>query len=245
MPRKPRERCSVESHCVTARREADQRFRSEPQVTDTASRTARCNPREAMVHRIVLATVLAGAVVVASAQVPLQADADSMRAKLAFISETGDRATDESRRPAKTSFTEREVNAYLNVYGPTFLPDGLTGPGINFDESGRVAARGIVDLDAVRLSRQRDWLDPMAYMTGMVDFTATGVVTSANGKGVALLESATLAGISVPASVVWELVRYYTTVLEASTGFDLEEPFELPANIERVLFEPGRATVVQ
>jgi len=233
----------VEGQCVTAGREADHRLRSEIQITDRPNRTAGRNSREAMVHRFVLAAVLA--VAVASAQAPLQADAESMRAKLAVISETGDHPPDENLRPVRTSFTDREVNAYLEVYGPTFLPRGLTNPQIGIGDPGRVTARGIVDLDAVRLSRRRDWLDPMAYMTGLIGFTATGVVTGSNGKGVASFESATLAGISVPKSVVQELVLYYTTTSEAPNGFNLDEPFKLPANIQSVLFEPGRATIIQ
>ena len=198
-----------------------------------------------MLRRFVLAAVLASAVAVASAQAPSQADAESMRAKLAFIDETADRPRDENPRPVRTSFTDREVNAYLKVYGPTFLPHGLIEPQIDIGGPGRVTARGLVDLDAVRLSRQRDWLDPMAYLSGLLEFTATGVVTGSNGKAVTSFESATLAGISVSKSIVQELVRYYTTSPEWPNGFGLDEPVELPANIQSVLFEPGRATIIQ
>jgi hypothetical protein len=183
--------------------------------------------------------------VVASAQAPSQADAESMRAKLAFIEEAADRPPAESPQPVRTSFSDREVNAYLNVYGPSFLPDGVVDPQIEIGDAGRVFARGLVDLDAVRLSRQRDWLDPMAYLSGLLDFTATGVVTGSNGKAMASFESATLAGISVSTSIVRELVRFYTTTPERPNGFDLNEPVDLPANIKSVFFEPGRATVIQ
>ena len=206
---------------------------------------ARLAARELAVHRFVLAAALAYAVVVVSAQTPLQADADSMRAKVALIVETGDRPRDEVLRPVHTSITERELNAYLKLYGPTFLPHGLNDPQLGIGDAGRVIARGIVDLDAVRLSRQRDWLDPMAYMTGLLEFTATGVVSSSNGKGMASFESATLADISVPKSVVQELVRYYTTTPERPNGLNLDEPVELPANIQSILLELGRATIIQ
>lgn len=196
-------------------------------------------------HRLVLTAVLACAVAPASAQPPLQAAADSMRAKLAFVSETGDRPPDRDLQPVRTSFTDSEVNAYLKVYGPIFLPQGLTELQIGIGDPGRVTVRGIVDLDVVRLSRQGDWLDPTSYMSGLLDFTATGIVTVSKGKGMALLESATLAGISVPKILVEELVRYYTAAPEAPNGLELDEPFELPANIQNVLFEPSRATIIQ
>lgn len=185
------------------------------------------------------------AVAVVSAQAPSQADADSMRAKLAFVGETGDRLPDATLQPVRTSFTDREANAYLKVYGPAFLPLGLTDPQIEIAGLGRVTTRGLVDLDVVRLSRQRDWLDPLNYLSGLLEFTATGVVTGSSGKGVAVFESATLAGISVPKSIVQELLRYYTTTPEWPNGFDLDMPVELPANIQSVLFEPGRATIIQ
>jgi len=168
-----------------------------------------------------------------------------MRAKLAFIEETGDHPRDANARPVQTSFTDREINAYLEVYGPTVLPHGLVEPRIDIGGPGRIAARGLVDLDVVRLSRQRDWLDPMAYMSGLLEYIVTGTVTSAHGRALVSLESATLAGIPVPTSIIQELVRYYTTTAEWPSGLDIAEPVDLPASIQSVLFEPGRATVIQ
>lgn len=198
-----------------------------------------------MIRRVLSAVVLVCAVAMVSAQAPSQADADSMRAKLELIHGAGNRLRDENSQPVRTSFTDREVNAYLQVYGPTFLPDGLIELQIDIGGRSRVAARGQMDLDGVRLSRERDWLDPMAYLSGLLEFTATGAVTGSNGKGVVSFESATLAGISVPETIVREVVRYYTTTPEWPNGFDLDEPFELPANIQSILFETGGATITQ
>jgi len=206
---------------------------------------ARKTAGEALARRFVSAAVLACAVAVAFAQVPFRADADSMRAKLSLIGENGDDPRDESLPPVRTTVTDREVNSYLKVYGATFLPHGLADLQIDIGHARRVDARGLVDLDAVRLSRQRDWLDPMNYMSGLLGFSATGVVTGSNGKGVVSFESATLAGFSVPKSVVQELVRFYTITSAWPNGFSLDEPVDLPANIRSVLFEPGRATIIQ
>jgi hypothetical protein len=100
-------------------------------------------------------------------------------------------------------------------------------------------------LDAVRTSLQRDWRDPLAYLTGSLEVTAVGVVSTANGAGMARLETATVAGVSVPRSLLQELVRFYTTTPERPTGFDLDEPFALPLGIRSVIVEPGRATIAQ
>jgi hypothetical protein len=208
-------------------------------------RQLRWIPDQLTVCRYVLFIVLAYFVVGAFAQAFSQGDANSMRDKLSLIGETGNVRRDEGLPPVRTPVTDREINAYLTVYGPTFLPRGLTDPQIEIGSARRVTARGLVDLDAVRLSRQRDWLDPMNYMTGLLDFAATGVITCSNGIGVLSFESATLGGFAVPKSIVQELVRYYTTTPEWPNGFNIDEPVDLPANIQSIVLEPGRATIIQ
>jgi hypothetical protein len=213
---------------------------------------------ESMVHRMVpfrirsrprsqagrLPAVVAFVAAAAAAQQLSQAEAESMSAKLEFIIETGEKGR-KRRSPARTSFTDAEINAYLEFYGQTFLPPGIAEPRVRVGDRGRVSARGVVDLDAVRRARERDWRDPLAYLTGALEVTATGILSAENGKGVVDFESATVAGLSVPRRVVQEIVRYYTASPERPNGFDLDEPFDLPANIRSVAFERGRATVVQ
>lgn len=192
-----------------------------------------------------LAGAVASAALAVAAQELSQADADSMSAKLAVIRETGAAERARDAPPVHTSFTERELNAYFAAYGPTFLPDGVIDPRFAIGDRGHVAARGIVDLDAVRKSRQRDWLDPLAYLTGSLEVSAAGFVIASNGMGVFRFESATVAGLSVPKTVLQELVRYYTRTPEMPNGLALDEPFELPANIRTVALEGGRVTIVQ
>jgi hypothetical protein len=172
-------------------------------------------------------------------------EADSMAKKLAFIIETADRDRGRNAPPLRTSFTDREVNAYSSVYGPTFLPPGVTNPRLAIGDRGRVVARGIVDLGAVRRSRQRDWLDPLAYVNGSLEVVAAGVFAGADGLGVFQFESATVGGLAVPKSVLQELVRYYTTSDQMPAGFDIDAPFALPGNIRSISSESGRATIVQ
>jgi len=181
----------------------------------------------------------------ATAQDLTQAEADSMRAKVAFIIETGDSLRGPAMPAVHTSFTDREVNAYSKFYGPTFLPPGITDPRVAIDAHGRVTARGIFDLDAVRRARKRDWLDPLAYVAGAVEVTAAGFISGSDGLGVLRFESATLAGVSIPKGVLQELVRYYTATAQRPNGFGLDEPFTLPAKIRSVVLDHGHATIVQ
>jgi hypothetical protein len=177
------------------------------------------------------------------AQDSQQSAAESMREKLEFIVELGDRAR--PAPPVRTTFTDDEINANLETYGATVLPDGIADPRIRIGEGGRVTARGLVDLDAVRKSRERAWNDPLSYVTGSVEVVATGVLSSTEGLGVAEVESVTLGGLTVPQTLLEELVQFYTRTPERPQGLDLDEPFELPANIRTVVLETGRATVTQ
>ena len=97
----------------------------------------------------------------------------------------------------------------------------------------------------MRNSRPRAWRDPLAYVTGSVEVVASGRVTADDGIARVQLESATVSGVSVPKSVVQELLRFYTVTPERPEGFDLDEPFVLPANIRRVVVRRGHATIVQ
>lgn len=141
--------------------------------------------------------------------------------------------------------TEAEINAWLDVDGGDTLPAAIAEPEIRFGGDDEVRARAVIDLDQVRASRQRSWRDPLAYVAGAVEVVASGRVTAEDGIARAELESATVAGLSVPASVVRELVRFFTTTPERPDGVDLNQPFELPADIRRVVVRRGHAVIVQ
>ncbi len=171
--------------------------------------------------------------------------AASMAAKVAQIQEAGAKPRPPNAKPLRTAFTGREVNAYLQIDGPSFLPKGITEPRIASGAGGKVTARAIVDLDAVRLSQPRGLLDPLSFVTGTLEVVASGVVTTANGSGTGRLESATVGGIPVPKRVVDELLRFYTRTPERPQGFGLDSRFDLPARIRDVVIDAGRVTVTQ
>ena len=68
---------------------------------------------------------------------------------------------------------------------------------------------------------------------------------AANGVGQLQLEAATIRGIPVPKALLQQLVGYYTRTPESPAGFDIDKPFELPANIQWVEITAGQAVVVQ
>ena len=89
------------------------------------------------------------------------------------------------------------------------------------------------------------WFDPTAYLSGRLPVHVTGTLATSAGKGRFLLETATVDGIPVPRVFVAELLAYYTRSADNPSGVRLEEPFELPSEIERIDVSTGQAVVIQ
>jgi hypothetical protein len=184
-----------------------------------------------------IVTALAGA-----AQDRSSSDAAVMRQKLATIVARAEAPTGQKPSPLRTALPEREVNAYFKVDGPEFLPAGVLAPELTIDHGGKVSARAIVDLDK---ALKPTLFNPLSWIGGKTEVTASGVVRAEHGKGLLELQRATLAGVSIPKSLLQQVVSYYTRTPESPNGFNLDEPFELPANIRSVETARGLATVVQ
>lgn len=186
---------------------------------------------------------LAAFATVGAAQDLTRAESVSMEKKLAGIVERGNRAAKPTDKPLRTPVTEREVNAYLKYAG--VLPVGMTEPRVTIGDGGRVIGRAIIDLDAIRKSRARGWTDPVNYITGSVEAIMTGTLYAANGKGVFQLASATVGGVTIPKTLLQEIVSYYSKTPDHPNGWDMDSPFVLPANIRQVEVQRGAATIVQ
>ncbi len=171
-----------------------------------------------------------------------KADADLMRKKLATIVARSEQKTAQKPSPLRTTFTDREANAYFKVDGPDFLPPGVLSPEVTIDQGGKVSARAMVDLEK---ALQASAFNPLSWLGGTTEVTASGTVRGENGKGQLQIERATLSGISIPKSVLQQFVSYYTRSPEHPNGFNIDEPFELPSKIRAVETAKGQATVVQ
>lgn len=172
-----------------------------------------------------------------------RADALSLRNKVAGINRF---ASTPKRQPLRTPVTENEVNAYLAFDALDQIPSGVVDPAITIAGSGRLSARAVVDLDAVRKQKaDRGLFDPLNYATGRLPVTATGVLTTSNGVGRFALEAAQLGPLPVPKLLLQEIVSYYSRTPERPAGISLDDPFTLPSRIREIVVEPGRAVVVQ
>jgi hypothetical protein len=188
-------------------------------------------------------TIAFGAATSGAGVGPSRADAESLRRKVTTIVELG---TVSARQPRRTMLTENEVNAYLTFDAIDQIPSGVVEPAITIAGGGRVSARAVVDLDAVRKQKsQRSLLDPMNYVSGRVPVTAIGMVKASDGVGRVEFESAAIGSIPVPKLILQEIVSYYSRSPERPAGIGLDDSYALPARIQAIQFEPGRAIIVQ
>lgn len=172
-------------------------------------------------------------------------EADRFQVKLLRILERGKVARARAGSPVTTQLTDAEVTAYLRHHARTQVPPGIVEPTLIALGDGRVGGRAIVDLDVVRAQKQRGWLDPLAYLTGQLPLTAAGTLVTQDGVGRFQLESAEVSGITVPKSVLQELLTFYSRTPEDPDGINMDDPFELPSGIREIRVAKGNAMVIQ
>jgi hypothetical protein len=194
--------------------------------------------------KVLLAGVLVAGVVTAAAQTNVSRDqALTFEKKLQQIIANGEQPGNHGR---ETPLSEGEVNSWLRYSAGDQVPTGVTDPAIMIRGQGRLHGRAIVDLDVVRRKNSSGgWFDPRSYLTGRLPVTATGVLETNNGRGKFTLEESTISGIPIPKSFLQELLSYYSKSDDYPNGINMDDPFELPADIERIQVDQGRAVVVQ
>jgi hypothetical protein len=192
-----------------------------------------------------------GVCMVAAAEVPAfqrfsKQEGDKFQSKLTRIVLFGNTPPAPGRKTSQTTeFTDDELNSYLRFQATDQIPAGLVEPTLNALGDGRVGGRVIVDLDAVRKQKQRGWLDPMSYLTGRLPVTATGTLTTKDGVGRFQLDSAEVSGVTVPKTLVQELLSHYSRTPENPAGINMDDPFELPARIREIRVGKAQSTILQ
>jgi hypothetical protein len=172
-------------------------------------------------------------------------DADRFQSKLTKIVEFGNAPAAKSSQRRNTPVTDLELNSYLKYRAGEQIPTGIVDPELSALGGGRVSGKAVVDLDAVRTQKKRGWLDPLGYLTGKLPVTASGVLITKEGKGQFQLQSAEISGVTIPKSVLQELLSYYSKSAENPEGINMDAPFELPAKIQEIRVGTGTSTVVQ
>jgi hypothetical protein len=174
-------------------------------------------------------------------------DADRCEGKIGRISNFGSKPTAAASASSSqvTQLTDVELNSYLRYNLKNQVPAGIVDPTLSSVGDGRVKGGAVIDLDAVRKQKERGWTDPLGYMTGKLPLTAAGLLITQNGVGRFQLESAELSGISIPKSLVQELLSYYSKSKDNPSGISIDDPFELPARIKEIRVGKGEAMIVQ
>jgi hypothetical protein len=170
-------------------------------------------------------------------------DAALLREKVATITAHGEKAV---KQPRKTILTENEVNSYLVYDAKEQLPAGVVDPWLSAVGPGRVSGRAVVDLDAVRKSRNAtSLLDPMNYLFGRLPVSAVGTLKTSNGVGRFELESASVGSVPIPKMLLQEIISHYSRTKENPSGLSLDDPFQLPSRIREIQVERGQAIILQ
>jgi hypothetical protein len=151
-----------------------------------------------------------------------------------------------SGRPAADGplvVTERQLNSYVNLSLASLLPAGVSSLRLQLQKD-RLGAQAQVDLDRVK-----GQLPPgstgglLALLSGVVPVELSGRLVAANGSGRVEIEQASVGGVSLPASLVAQMVTLSTRNAKRPQGFDILAPFPLPWTAREVRLEPGRALV--
>jgi hypothetical protein len=192
-----------------------------------------------------LAVVLSCAAILRADDTLSKADAARFQSKLTQIEKNAATAPKRGAAPRVTAVTDVEVNSYLKFLGSAQVPVGIADPILHGVGDGRVTGRAVVDLDAVRTQKKRTWSDPLAYLTGRLPVSAQGTLTTTNGVGRFVLESAEISGVTVPKSLLQELLTYYSKTPERPNGINMDDPFELPSAIKEIKVGAGNTTIVQ
>jgi hypothetical protein len=197
------------------------------------------------VNRITAATLVCGALLasVGAGQAPTRAEGDAMERKFATITERGN-LTPQRLSPAfKTSFSERELNAYLTFNGQSRMPVGLREPRVTIPAANRFDGRALVDLDEVRKSKDYGVLGVL--LQGVHELKVSGTFSGANGKGVVHISAASLDGLPVPQTLIETLVSHFSKTPDTPGGFQLDKPFDLTSRIQVIQLQTGLVTVIQ
>ena len=177
-----------------------------------------------------------------------QQDADRCQTKLGRISAFAAKpkpAAGSAAATQTTQLTDAELNAYIKFHLKNEVPAGVVDPTLTAVGEGKVREAAVIDLDTVRKQKQRSWTDPLGYMTGKLPLTASGLLITQNGIGRFQLESAEISGITIPKSLLQELLSFYSKSPERPSGISMDDPFELPASIKEIRVGKGEAMVVQ
>ena len=168
-------------------------------------------------------------------------DAESVASTVARLERRLKAGKPASREPIAVS--ERQINSYVTLTLGPKVPPAISGLSLKL-EPGRLAASGMLDLDAVRSKLPSSGPGTLlSFLSGTVPVALKGRFQGASGQGRVEIEEALVAGISLPPAMLSQIVAQATRTAKQPQGFDLLAPFPLPWTARSVRLEAGRAVV--
>ena len=173
--------------------------------------------------------------------------ADAFSQKMATVKRQGIAGIQgQNRTPRRTPFSEAELNSWFAYRSGEVMPTGVSDPRVTLIGNGKVKAAATVDLEAIAKQRSTGRaLDPWSYLGGRLPVTLSGVLRTENGMGRFDLEEAAVSGVPVPASVLADIVSYYSRTDSDPEGVRLNDNFRLPSQIKQIEMGVGQAVIVQ
>lgn len=166
-----------------------------------------------------------------------RADADSFARKLDDL---------QRRLPSKSAarsvlLTEGEINSYLNLDVLPALPGTVRDVLVHID-SGRLSASGVVDIDQVKKQLSLSPWNPISFLRGQIPVNASARFEGeAAGLGRVVVEDVDANGVSIPISLIEQLVASLTRSADHPDGIDIRRAIRLPPPIRSLRLLPGRA----
>jgi hypothetical protein len=144
-------------------------------------------------------------------------------------------------REKRSLVTDSELTAYLNTL--VKLPPSVSGLNVRFDKE-RLEAKGILDLDQLQDKMPSGgMLSGFSFLTGRVNVSLRGRLTSDDGFGTFEPEEARVGSIPLAPSLVQQIVAATTKTAENPQGVDVLAPFRYPYGIRQIRLTPSRAVV--
>jgi len=202
-------------------------------------------------HRILIAiSVSCGAAMLAGASIDAQEPSALLREtaarqlerKLEMISNN---AGSETGIDERMVVSEAEINAYFESEIVRSMVAGLDALNVTLREGGIVSVEAVVDFSSLEEEKRRGGFEPLSYLSGRVPVRFDGSISGRDGTGTVSVETFTVAGLPLPASVFRELVRTYTATENVPDGIDVLEAFEWPYGIVELKVEHGRIEILQ
>ena len=165
--------------------------------------------------------------------------ANSLDRKLQTIRQ---RYADGAQNPKRYNVTEEEANAYLLYRVSEHLPEEVTEPWVRFSQD-QVQGGAMLDMKLLQTHLGESTL--LKYLESEVPVEILARVRAEGGVGQVELESVTLAGFSLPQTLIEQLLSDAAKNPALPEGVRLNDVFPLPYGLTSARFRTGRVILRQ